>query len=113
MSEVSRGHVRTVYTSPEFQQHLHQELDKDYVTRLDFTILRRKLQIQVALHLLVERRSTSRRLKRRQAKLMLIGLVSDGHREHHTRLARRLVRDHHGPNGISEGLCGDCVRHPA
>ena len=34
MSEVSRGHVRTVYTSLEFQLLLHQELDREYATRL-------------------------------------------------------------------------------
>jgi hypothetical protein len=83
---------------------LHQEPVPESGTRLEVTILLKKLRTQVVLNLLVLRPLLLHYLllKKRQAKRMLIGLVLDGHLGRHRKLAHRPARDHHGPSGISE-----------
>ena len=79
------------YMNLECLRLLRQEPVPESGTRLDFTILHQNL------HLLI------RQPKKRQAKRMLTGLVSDGHLEQHKTLAPRQAKDHLGHSGISEG----------
>ena len=89
---------------------LRQEPVTESVTRLDFTILPKRPRTRavanpLALHLPFLRYLLLpiRLSKRRQAKRMLTGLVSDDRRVPHTTSARRLTRDPRGPNGTLVG----------
>ena len=91
---------KVVFISPEYLRLWLLELAQACVTRLDFTILRRRHQALAAQLLVVTVIRWPQYLPRRRPdRPTLIALAWDGRRGPHTRLGLRQTRDLRGPSG--------------